>query len=232
MLKLYLIQFGFFCPSQKDGHKGDYYKVFNRENYIQWFTTQLLSNLHEPSLIMLYNARYHKCKPISTPHPSKMKKGDILLYLNRIGIAYDSQMTGPEARCILRKWQQENIDPEIVQIAAEQGRKDTFTPLHCSDLQPIELLWARVKNAVAKEYTKQTTLSDVRHRQEHQFSKLDTDEGREAVLAIINHVDEVIAKFAGEIYASKCDYDSHIDGVETETDSEFSDSFRTLTELV
>ena len=60
-----------FCPSQKDGHKGDYYKVFNRENYIQWFTTQLLSNLHEPSLIMLDNARYHKCKPISTPHPSK-----------------------------------------------------------------------------------------------------------------------------------------------------------------
>ena len=160
-----------------------------------------------------------------------MKKRDILLYLNRIGIAYYFQIAGPEARCILRKWQQENIDPEIVQMAAEQGHKFIFTPPHYSDLQPIELLWARVKNAVAKEYSKQTTLSDVRHRLEHQFSKLDTDEGLEAVLAIINHVDKVIAKFSGEIYASECDDDSHIDGVETETDSEFSDSFPTLTEL-
>ena len=63
------------------------------------------------------------------------------------------------------------------------------------------------------------------------FPKFDTDEGREAVLTIINHVDKVIAKFSGEIYASECDDDSHIDGVETETDSEFSDSFPTLTEL-
>jgi hypothetical protein len=48
-----------FCPQKKGDHLGDYHKVFNSKNYIKWFRDQLISNLHQPSLIMLDNAAYH-----------------------------------------------------------------------------------------------------------------------------------------------------------------------------
>jgi hypothetical protein len=48
-----------FCPQKKGDHLGDYHKVFNSGNYNKWFRDQLISNLHQPSLIMLDNAAYH-----------------------------------------------------------------------------------------------------------------------------------------------------------------------------
>merc|ERR1719380_216298 len=41
----------------------DYHKAFNGTNFKAWFRDQLLPNLHQPSLIMLDNAAYHRVKP-------------------------------------------------------------------------------------------------------------------------------------------------------------------------
>ena len=48
-----------FCPQVKKDHQGDYHKVFNGENFVAWFRDSLLPNLHQPSLIMMDNAKYH-----------------------------------------------------------------------------------------------------------------------------------------------------------------------------
>ena len=139
-----------FCPTAKSASSCDYHKVFNSTNYVNWFKTKLLPNLMEPSLIILDNSRYHRCKPPSTPNANKMKKSEILKMLNDIGISFESGISVTEARLLLRKWQKEHILPEIVQLAAEEGHKVIFTPPHHSDLQPIESLWARIKSAIAK----------------------------------------------------------------------------------
>ena len=73
-----------FCPTSRKSHKGDYHKVFDRNNYVKWFSEQLIPNLHEPSLIILDNAKYHKCKPKSVGVVSKLKKDQVLDILDKI----------------------------------------------------------------------------------------------------------------------------------------------------
>ena len=67
-----------FCLTFKKDHNGDYHKFFNRGNYVNWFKNYLLTNLIEPSLIILDNARYYKCKSTTVPNPSKLRKADVL----------------------------------------------------------------------------------------------------------------------------------------------------------
>ena len=90
-----------------------------------------------------------------------------------------------------------------------------FTPPHFSDLQRIEILWARIKSEVGRQYLKNTSIEDVRSRLYEQFGSLEREEGRDAVFAIINHVDDVISKFVREISE-----DEGADGNRTKTDSD------------
>ena len=67
-----------FCP-QKDGdHKGDYHKVFNGENFTNWFSNTLLTHLSSPSLIMLDNAKYHTIFGINVPNVGKLRKYEVI----------------------------------------------------------------------------------------------------------------------------------------------------------
>ncbi|KAG7358046.1 hypothetical protein IV203_014633 [Nitzschia inconspicua] len=45
-----------FCPQSRAANTGDYHKVFDGENIVNWWKTQLFPNLHQPSLIMMDNA--------------------------------------------------------------------------------------------------------------------------------------------------------------------------------
>lgn len=45
-------------------------------------------------------------------------------------------------------WLQNNIEAEIIEIAEEYGHKVIFTPSCFSGPQPIELVWARVKQII------------------------------------------------------------------------------------
>lgn len=90
-----------------------------------------------------------------------------------------------EAKMVLRSWVNSNVEPTIVQLDKEHGHRVIFTPPHYSDLQPIELLWARIKGAVSRQYTKSTTLEDVSNRLNHQFQLLDSEEGKDGIYSII-----------------------------------------------
>ena len=170
-----------FCPNRKDDHLGDYHKVFNSYNYTEWFRHQLLPNLHEPSLIIIDNAKYHKTKPSRTRNASKLKKDQVLRELQMCGISYDENISAVEAKMLLRNCVNDNIEPEIVQMAKESGHKVIFAPPHYSDLQPIELLWARLKNSAGRQYIKSTTLEDVKQRLNRQFETLETEEGQDGL---------------------------------------------------
>ena len=104
-----------------------------------------------------------------------------------------------EAKTILREWVNRNVKPAIVELAESAGHKVVFTPPHFSDLQPIELLWARVKGAVARQYSKNTTMFDVRNRLENEFQLLMCDSGASTIRDIVVHVNGIIQKFQDEI---------------------------------
>ena len=57
-----------------------------------------------------------------------------------------------ERKLLHREHQRNFIDPEIVRLAAEGGHSVLFTLPYCSDLQNIELVWAKVKPGLAKLY--------------------------------------------------------------------------------
>ena len=71
---------------------------------------------------------------------------------------------------LLRSYQDENIQAQIIVLAENAGTKVLFTSPHYSDLQQIEKVWAKIKGAVANDYDKNTTLRDVRNRLDTQFN--------------------------------------------------------------
>ncbi len=48
-----------------------------------------------------------------------------------------------------------------MKLAEAEGHQVIFTPPHYSDLQPIELVWAKINNSIAKQYTNDVTFQDV-----------------------------------------------------------------------
>ena len=81
----------------------------------------------------------------------------------------------------MKRWINVNVPIEAVRLAEEAGHKVVFTPPYHSDLQPIELLWARVKGNVGRQYTVGTTLEMVYERLLQEFDNLETPEGEEAI---------------------------------------------------
>jgi transposase len=167
-----------FCPQRADEHTGDYHKVFNSENFLNWWKEQLLPSLGEPRMIIIDNASYHKTKPAGTPVPGKMRRNELLEECSKCGLQIDSDATSIELRQALKKRIEETVEPESVQLARAAGHEVLFTPPHYSDLYPIELVWALVKGNVGRQYSATTSLQDVYTRLTAEFDELGSDTGQ------------------------------------------------------
>ncbi len=84
-----------------------------------------------------------------------------------------------------------NIQPMLVALAQEKGLELHFTPPYHSDLQPIKLLWARVKGNIARLYSFSTKLKTTVARLEKEFEKLATEEGAAAIGRMIKHAAQI-----------------------------------------
>ncbi len=65
-------------------------------------------------------------------------------------------------------------------------------PPHYSDLQPIELLWAYIKENIWRECSKVKNLSIAKTIQDTELKRINTDCGSTLKRGIINHVYEKI----------------------------------------
>ncbi|ETV98931.1 hypothetical protein H310_08418 [Aphanomyces invadans] len=64
------------------------------------------------------------------------------------------------------------VEPMVVTMARDRGHDVLFTPPHHSDLQPIEMVWAKAKGDVGVQYKVDTTFADVRARLDDAFKQL------------------------------------------------------------
>ncbi|KAF0767765.1 hypothetical protein AaE_002834 [Aphanomyces astaci] len=64
------------------------------------------------------------------------------------------------------------VEPMIVSMARAHDHDVVFTPPHYSDLQPIEMVWSKVKGDVGVHYTVDTSFADVRSRLDVAFAEL------------------------------------------------------------
>ncbi len=115
-----------------------------------------MPNLHQPSVIYMDNAAYHKARPADTPQTATMKKAELIEFLQERDSHFDATGTTPQLRQIARQWVMQNVKMEPVQVA--------FTAPYHSDLQPIELVWALIKGNVGRQYCLGTSLDMVHER--------------------------------------------------------------------
>lgn len=128
---------------------GDYHQEMNAEVFETWFA-KILKTLPENAVIVLDNASYHSRKVERTPTTS-WRKGDIPNWLVSKDIAFDSAMVKAEL-LFLVKQHKHKFDRYVVdELAAEDGKTVLrLPPYHC-EFNPIELIWAQIKNEVASK---------------------------------------------------------------------------------
>ncbi|EGD83402.1 hypothetical protein PTSG_04010 [Salpingoeca rosetta] len=187
-------------PSRGSFHTGDYHKAFNSDNFISWFKDALLPNLHQPSLIIMDNAAYHRTLPPDTPVPGRMKKADVIAALRARNLTVSETDFSCELKDRLKLWVKNHVQPEVVQLAEAQGHKVLFSPPCYSDLNPIELVWALIKGNVGRRYSLDTTFEDVERRLEEEIQRLAEDrgqyrkDGKTRVQAIIDSIDKQLER--------------------------------------
>eukprot|EP00171_Calliarthron_tuberculosum_P000670 IDg670t1 len=91
------------------------------------------------------NAKHRKCPPPDTPKIQKLKKADVLAYLDSINIAYAQGIKAADAKALAKRTSTPTSWLRFLSLAEAAGNRFVFTPPHFSDLQPIELVWALVK---------------------------------------------------------------------------------------
>ena len=156
-----------FCPQQKNMHKGDYHKVFNSTNFLQWWRDQLLPNLKQPSIIIMDNAKYHCTYPADVPVGRK-KKEDYIAYCHSRNLPVDPRDTIPMLKLKIKVClQNEKMMCEL--LAEANGHRVLFTPPCHSDFQPIELLWAKLKGNIGRKYDSNTTMAVLKERLDEEF---------------------------------------------------------------
>ncbi|XP_066968279.1 uncharacterized protein [Macrobrachium rosenbergii] len=134
----------------------------NHTCFLSWFQTQPLANIPAQSLIVLDNAPYHS--KISNKAPvSSSKKAEIVSWLTKHNITHDPSFTKCELLDVVKehKYLQEY---ETDKIARDAGHKVLRLPPHYCEFNPIELIWAQIKNEVKKcSSNENQTLTNVEH---------------------------------------------------------------------
>lgn len=143
-----------------------------------------MPNLHQPSVIYMDNAAYHKTRPADTPKTATMKKAELIEFLQERDIHFGARGTAPQLRQIARQWVMQNVKMEAVQVAEAHGHRVVFTAPYHSDLQPIELVWALIKGNVGRQYSLGTSLDMVHERLMAEFAKLE-ESGHDSVNGMI-----------------------------------------------
>ena len=130
--------------------KGDYHAEMNSETFIEWFV-RLCQALSGPSTIVMDNASYHNKRTQDSIAPtSATRKDDMIQWLSAKNVMFDSTVTKPELYEIIKQHKPKPIYCTDV-IANQWGHDVLRTPVRQCELNPIELVWAKVKTCVASK---------------------------------------------------------------------------------
>jgi transposase len=152
--------------------RGDYHHMFNAECFLDWWQRQLLPNLPAQCVMVVDQASYHLV-PEEHLMPSTMRKAELQQWLSSHGLAWEPHWLRPRLQQALEK----HIDktPLITKLAAKHGHQGLILPVHHPELNPIELVWAIVKNECARLLRTGTQFKAVRQHLEAAFTKLSSD---------------------------------------------------------
>ncbi len=134
---------GAFLTFESKKSRGDDHGQFDWEMFQQWFKEQLLLHLPPHSLIVLDRCAFHMVSRDAIV-PSQMSKAVLQKWLTDHGITWEEPWL--RARLMQEVDRYRDQKPMVEILAEEKGHKVLFLPVHHPELNPIELVWATVKN--------------------------------------------------------------------------------------
>ncbi|OQR86055.1 hypothetical protein ACHHYP_11058 [Achlya hypogyna] len=193
----------------------DYHGMFNHTYFVRWLKRAMdaveAAGMHGVVFVM-DNAKYHKGMPADTPR-GKWRKSDLIEACERFGVDVAATDLKTTIWQRLKPVVAAHVLPVVVSMARARGHDVIFTPPHHSDLQPIEMVWVKVKGDVGRQYTVATTFADVRERLDAAFAALSPS----VISNCIQHCDEKLV----EIYQLLIAHED--DDVEGSTSDDASD---------
>lgn len=119
------------------------------QRFEEWFS-QIVLKLEPGSVVIMDNAPYHSRRLEALP-TTAWRKAKIIDWLSQKNIPHDPQMLKVQLLNIARQHKSRYIKYAVDEMARENNiTVHRLPPYHC-ELNPIELIWAQVKNNVAKK---------------------------------------------------------------------------------
>ncbi len=168
MLQIGLISNAYYIFEAKKS-TGDYHNMFNAQHFQEWWMNQLMPNLPEKSVIVIDRATFHLV-PEEQITPSAMRKPELQAWLTQKQITWEEHWLKSQ----LIEQVDASIDktPLVQKIAEQQGQKVLLLPVHHPELNPIETVWAIVKNECGKLLRQGIQFKEVRTHLETAFGRI------------------------------------------------------------
>ena len=162
----------------------------NATVFEDWVKNKLIPALTEPTCVVMDNAPYHSRECPDTKSPTmKTLKEDMKTWLRSNGIEFNEGLLKPEIYTIIKqhKPKKEYVVDRMLQA---HGHMVLRLPAYYCDLNPIELIWAFIKNQVARENTT-FKLNDVKQLTDKAFN----DVTASTIKNSVEHVKKVEKKY-------------------------------------
>lgn len=201
----------------KSGLKtGDYHDDMNHKNYLKWLNEKLIPNLEKNSVLVIDNASYHNVSILKCP-TSSWRKGAMQQWLSERNIIWQIRDTKMDLYNIIKLHKPRNKNYVADKLLAEHGHVVLRLPPYHPELNPIEKIWALVKNRVAARNTT-FKMDDVRRLTEEEFNKVTIEDWQN----ICRHVEATEKEYIEKEYIMD-DVDELIIRVNYEDESDSSD---------
>lgn len=129
---------------------GDYHSEMNYTNYKQWLQEMLIPNLPPKSVLVIDNAPYHNVQIEKCPTMCARKE-EMREWLRARNIPFTEDMLKIDLYSIIKAHKPQYKIYEIDRIMSAHGHTVLRLPPYHPDLNPIELVWASLKQYVAQK---------------------------------------------------------------------------------
>jgi len=148
---------------------GDYHQMFNAHRFQQWWQEQLLPNLPTRCVIVMDRVPFHLV-PEAQIIPQQMRKAELQQWLTTEYIPWQADWLKPKLLEVVMA----HLDktPIVEKMAVAQGHRVLVLPVHHPELNPIELVWAIIKNECGRLLRQGIKFSEVRDHLEQALEKI------------------------------------------------------------
>ena len=131
----------------------DYHSEMNGHIFRDWIDNTLIPSLDRPSCLVMDNASYHNVVEEQDRIPTSSSTKDTMkMWLKKESIPFKDTQLKPELFSLVKQTKKTKTFG-IDKIIQSHGHTCLRLPPYHSHLNPIELVWAKVKGQVASENT-------------------------------------------------------------------------------